>query len=358
MNIYTRRDGRLEGRVYLGKDGQGKRKYKSFYGATVEEIERKYGISRLSLEPVCKKTEMTVSELAADWLLSVQNRVKGSTLANYQMKLRKHILPAFGTKCACTLDGKDIYRFMNEKISSGLSVRYVSDILVLMKSIFRCGVREYGFKNVFDGITMPKKQLTEIRLLTKDEENRLKSYISSTPSRFTLGIALTMYTGLRIGEICALQGRDIDIISCTLTVRHTIQRVQCSDDGAKTRLMITEPKSEKSRRVIPIPECLTALLRKFRTDESCFLLTGTDRPMEPRAMQYRFSRLLKKLGLPHIHYHALRHKFSTSAIELGFDVKTLSEILGHSSVELTMRLYVHSSFERKRACMDLFRWSE
>lgn len=156
MNIYTRRDGRLEGRVYLGKDGQGKRKYKSFYGATVEEIERKYGISRLSLEPVCKKTEMTVSELAADWLLSVQNRVKGSTLANYQMKLRKHILPAFGTKCACTLDGKDIYRFMNEKISSGLSVRYVSDILVLMKSVFRCGVLNMDSKTYLTVSPCPK----------------------------------------------------------------------------------------------------------------------------------------------------------------------------------------------------------
>lgn len=358
LNIYSRRDGRYEGRIYLGRDDDGKRKYKSYYGATADEVLRKYEMARFSCAQSLPVTQMTVGELASEWLISVQNRVKESTFANYRMKLRKHVIPSFGETNCCSVGSRDIYRFINAKIASGLSVRYVSDILVLMKSLFKYAAREYGVKNVFDGIAMPKKSQSEVRLLTKAEESRLKRYISDEPSLVGMGVALTMYTGLRIGELCALKWSDIDLENRTLTVRKTIQRIQCQDGVSKTKLVISEPKSAKSRRTIPIPRCMIKMLRSFKADDEAFLLTATEKPMEPRAMQYRFARLLKKLGLPHIHYHALRHRFSTSAIELGFDVKTLSEILGHSSVELTMRLYVHSSFERKRACMDMFRWSD
>lgn len=358
LNIYVRKDGRYEGRINLGRGENGKRRYKSYYGATAEEVRRKYKISQLSYVPSESVTKMTVSGLAAEWLLSVKNRIKESTLANYRLKLVKHILPCFGAIGICSFGSRDIYAFIDQKIAAGLSVRYVSDILVLMKSLFKYAAREYGIKNVFDGIAMPKKQQNEVRLLSPEEESRLKAYITDNPSLVCMGIALTMYTGLRIGELCALQWSDIDLKNKTLTVRKTIQRIQSYDDNGKTKLVITEPKSARSRRTIPIPKCIMKMLRRFKSDDRAFLLTGTDKPMEPRALQYRFSRLLKKLGLPHIHYHALRHRFSTSAIELGFDVKTLSEILGHSSVELTMRLYVHSSFERKRACMDMFRWSD
>ncbi|MBR1749888.1 MAG: site-specific integrase [Ruminococcus sp.] len=358
LNIYSRKDGRFEGRVYLGRDEDGKRRYRSYYGATEDEVLRRYEIAQLSIVSSAPTAKLTVGELAAEWLLSVQNRVKESTLANYRLKLKKHIIPSFGSISCFALGSKEIYGFINSKIAAGLSVRYVSDILVLMKSLFKYAAREYGIKNVFDGIALPKKQQKEVRILTKDEESSLKMYISESPSLVGMGIALTMYTGLRIGELCALQWSYIDLKNRTLTVRKTIQRIQNINGDSKTKLVITEPKSARSRRTIPIPECMIGMLRRFKADDSCFLLTGGDKPMEPRALQYRFARLLKKLSLPHIHYHALRHRFSTSAIELGFDVKTLSEILGHSSVELTMRLYVHSSFERKRVCMDLFRWSD
>lgn len=356
LNIYTRKDGRFEGRVYLGKNENGKRRYKSYYGATAEEVRRKHELAQFSAVPNIPTAKMTIATLAAEWLLSVQNRVKESTLANYRLKLKKHIIPSFGVMNCCAVGSKEIYGFMNAKIGEGLSSRYVSDILVIMKSMFKYAAREYGIKNVFDGITMPKKQSKEVRLLTKNEENRLKTYITDKPSLVGMGIALTMYTGLRVGELCALTWEDIDLENRTLTVKKTMQRIQNHKGGTKTKLIISEPKSEKSRRVIPIPECMIKMLRSFKADDNCFLLTGKDKPMEPRAMQYRFSRLLKKLDLPHIHYHALRHGWASRAIELGFDVKTLSEILGHSSVELTMRLYVHSSFERKRACMDMFSW--
>ena len=171
LNIYSRKDGRYEGRVYLGKDENGKRRYKSYYGATAEEVLRKHELAQFSVVPNIPASKMTIATLAAEWLLSVQNRVKESTLANYRLKLKKHVIPSFGAMNCWAVGSREIYGFINKKIADGLSSRYVSDILVVMKSIFKYAAREYGIKNVFDGISMPKKKQKEVRLLTKDEES-------------------------------------------------------------------------------------------------------------------------------------------------------------------------------------------
>lgn len=160
-----------------------------------------------------------------------------------------------------------------------------------------------------------------------------------------------MTTGLRIGELCSLQWRDIDLEKRILTVKKTMQRIQCPTAASKTKLIITDPKSESSRRQIPIPECMMSFLLKFKGKPSEYVLTGTEKPIEPRAMQYRFRTILKNAKLPSVHFHALRHIFATNCIRLGFDVKALSELLGHSSVEITLNRYVHSSFDQKREYM-------
>ena len=159
--------------------------------------------------------------------------------------------------------------------------------------------------------------------------------------------------GLRIGEVCALQWKDIDLEKRILTVSKTIQRVQCRTGAKHTKLIITEPKSESSKRTIPIPDCLLPLLKQFRDNDEVSVVSGKKKPVEPRTMQYRFAKILHNADLPSFNYHSLRHLFATRCVELGFDVKTLSEILGHSSVEVTLNRYIHSDLERKRTCMSL-----
>ena len=139
-------------------------------------------------------------------------------------------------------------------------------------------------------------------------------------------------------------------------MRHTLQRIQTFDNSKKTKIVITEPKSVSSVRDIPIPECLLRLLEKHRKDDDMFVLSGSRKPVECRSVQYHFANLLKNGNLPSVHFHSLRHAFATNCIALGFDVKTLSEILGHSRVEITLNRYVHSSIERKRACMSMLKW--
>ncbi|MBP3855114.1 MAG: site-specific integrase [Ruminiclostridium sp.] len=356
-NIYQRRDGRFEARLSLGKDENGKRHYRSFYGSTYAEAENKL----LSVqEKHCfdiSLTEITVKELSYEYLQVVRARLKESSIANYSMKLEKHIIPELGNITCCLLRSSDVSEFIDRKLKSGLSARYVSDIVVLLKSIFRYASRTYGIKNPTEAIAMSKRTKTEIEILNSDQQTKLLNYLRGSISLTSLGICISLYTGIRIGELCALQWRDIDFDNCTIKISKTIQRIQHNVGNKKTKLIITEPKSQSSVRTIPIPRFLMEMLCKAKSSSECFVLSGNNKPVEPRAMQYRFAKLLKKVNLPSVHFHSLRHAFATNCIALGFDVKTLSEILGHSSVEITLNRYVHSSMDRKRAYMGLLKWA-
>lgn len=222
----------------------------------------------------------------------------------------------------------------------------------MLKSLFSYASREYGIKNTLKGLIMPKCEKTEIQLLSTKEQKTLINYVVKKPSLTNLGIAISLYTGIRIGELCALQWGDIDFKKRILTVKKTVQRIQNYGGNTKTKLIITSPKSRSSIREIPLPKFILSVLEKFRNNDYIYILSGKVKPIEPRTMQYRFKKILKNVNLPSVHFHSLRHTFATKAIELGFDVKTLSEILGHSSVEITLNRYIHSSLNRKRTCME------
>ena len=350
MNLYLRKDGRYESRVPNGKKTDGKRAFLYVLARTKEQcIERVQAIHRQHRpQGYCT---LTVAELFSEWHRSILHRVKESTAANYTMKADKHILPAFGDMPVSILTADSIYDFIAEKQKAGFSPRYIADIVILMKTIFKYAVRTYQIFNPLEGIVLPKRKSPEIQLLDEAEQKTLQQYIGDHQNRSTMGTALSMTTGLRIGELCPLQWRYIDLEKRILTVSKTMQRIQCPTASSKTKLIITDPKSESSRRQIPIPECMVSFLLKFKGKPNEYILTGTEKPIEPRAMQYRFQTILKNAKLPSVHFHALRHIFASNCIKLGFDVKALSELLGHSSVEITLNRYVHSSFEQKREYM-------
>ncbi len=351
-NIYHRKDGRFEGRLSKGKKRNGHRRFQYFFGKTRGEVEEKIDAYRLETAPKSDCT-LTLKELFEEWFSSVQYRIKESTAANYRMKANKHILPKFGGFRISKLGSAEINAFVKSKFDAGFSYRYVADIVILMKSLFKYAVRVYHVFNPMSEVILPHRKSEEIRILDSDEQKRLSEYAEHNTNRTSLGIALSMNMGLRIGELCALQWRDVDLEKRVLTVRRTLQRIQTMDSVTRTKLILTDPKSESSKRSIPIPKFLIPQLTKFAGRSTDFILSGKEKPIEPRTMQYRFARVLKNAELPSVHFHALRHMFASNCVKLGFDVKTLSEILGHSSVETTLNRYVHSSFEQKVACMSL-----
>lgn len=272
-----------------------RKKYRFFYGKTKDEAEYKMAVAFQN--NICDDktvTKITVKELAVEWLCVVKSRIKESTAANYRMKIERHILPYFGGISSAMLKAKTVSKFVQKKLKDGFSARYVCDILTLLKSIFRYANREYHIANILDGIIMPKREKTEIKILSKDEQNRLMNYVKFNKNFSTLGVALSLYTGLRIGELCALKWENIDIEKRTLTVKNTIQRIQNFDGKQKTKVIITEPKSRTSKRIIPIPDCLIPMLKELKVRKDSFVLTGTNNPIEPRTMQYRLKQILKK----------------------------------------------------------------
>ena len=163
---YRRKDGRYEARVLLGKDENGKRRYRSFYGSSAEEAEFKMLAAREPDTVSADLTEMTVKELTMEYITVIKPRLKESREVNYRMKAEKHIIPAFGNMKCCLLKANDVYQFIESKLKSGLSARYVSDIIVLLKSVYRYASRVYGVNNCLEGIVMPKRTKPEIAVLS------------------------------------------------------------------------------------------------------------------------------------------------------------------------------------------------
>lgn len=346
FNIYYRRDGRWEGRISCGKNKDGKRKFKYFLSSSKEKvIDRMRTFMENKLSNIdCDKT---VFSIYSEWINSIQFQIKESTIANYKTKAIKHIIPEIGSKTIRAINKDDIHALINKKLKEGLSNRYVGDIIITLKSIFKYAASCYNFFNPLIDVKLPKRMKSNVQLLDVNEEKKLREFTYQNRNESTLGVILAMTTGIRIGELCALKWSDINLKKQTLTISKTIQRIQTHDEIKKTKIIITEPKSETSKRIIPIPTCIIPLLKEYKTDNRVYLLSNTTKPIEPRTMQYRFKKILQSLALPSIHFHALRHMFASRCVKLGFDIKSLSEILGHSSVEITLNRYVHSSFEQK-----------
>ena len=308
--------------------------------------------------------EKTFQEAAFLWLSEMKYSVKQSTLMQYERLVYAHLIPEFGKTPVYQLEGPEITTFINQKIgmgrldgAGGLSAKSVRDIAVVLKTILKFS-QKMGWcnaeKNQFQ---MPKVRKGEVSVLSKDQQSALEAYLAKKEDLSRLGVLICMYTGLRIGEICALKWGDIHFETSSLSVRHTLLRISKSgtEAGQKTKVVLDTPKTESSLREIPLPLFLLVKLYPYRelySPEAFFLTCKQDRYIEPRTYQYRFKKYLRESGLPNLNFHALRHSFATRCIELGFDIKTLSEILGHADVNTTLRCYVHSSLELKRAQME------
>lgn len=349
-NIYKRKDGRWEGRYKSGYNCHGKAIYRSVYAHTYQEVKEKLLKLKTASVNIVPSGKRTVRDVFGEWLTAIRLKVKASTFSCYSIKVEKHILPVFGGLLYEKLTVSSIHEFIKTKLKDGLSSRYVGDIIVVFKSMAKYISKIHGYANPLENVVIPKKDKNDKQLLSKSEQKDLCRYMMDKTDNTKLGVLLSYYTGLRIGEICGLKWGDIDLNKGILRVERTVQRIY---ESGSTRLIIDSPKSKSSIRTIPIPKFLRESLQKFRNIDSAFVLSGTEKLIEPRTMQYRFKSLLKKVNLPSVNYHSLRHMFATNCIELGFDVKTLSEILGHSSAEITLNRYIHSSMERKTVCMNL-----
>ena len=308
------------------------------------------------------KNTATFNVWLDQWLYHVRPQTKESSYMRYKNLVDTHIRPRLGTLELSQITTSIMEEYITEKLyagrinqSGGLSPKTVSDLLAVIKNSFRfIQTQGQDIPCAFSQLTV-KKSMTHVHVLTHAEVQLLTSFLLKDPDCCKLGVLICLYTGIRIGELCALKWKHVSISETTLKIEQTMQRMQqeLSVGSSKTRVVITSPKSFSAIRIIPLPEFLVPQLCKFQSDPEAFFLTGfTDSYIEPRTMQNHFQNYLKLCGIRHVNFHALRHTFATHCVELGFDLKTLSEILGHSSVKITLDKYVHSSMEQKRINMS------
>lgn len=350
--IYKRKDGLWEARYLKEIDIYGKKKYGSVYARTYREAKEKrqavldHMLLFQSAPPV---RQITIGKLVQEWLLINQPRLKPSSYQRYQGFWRNHIEGPIGTVCVTYLTTAGIQQFAANRLTAGLSPQSVNAVLIFLHSVLTYGHQQYRLP--MPDIVYLAVSRKEMRVLSASEQQTLVKHLLIDTDIYKLGILVALYMGLRIGELCGLRWSDIS--EDCIKIRRTVQRLK-KTDGSGTELHIGSPKTDSSARIIPIPSFLQPLIDNFRpsNDERYFLAGhSTDIP-EPRKMQYKFKRYLQAAGIEKANFHALRHTFATRAVECGFEIKSLSEVLGHSNVNITLNKYVHSSFELKQENME------
>lgn len=296
-----------------------------------------------------KKANFGIEKMSKEWLFFNKNSLKKSTLQTYEYLLEKHIEnSALADKPIYKISAEEIVGYSETLLEKGLSPKTVNCVLLIIHSIFKYAKTLYGITPPYIKYVRDTKR--ETRVLTPLEQNRLELYLKRDTDIFKLGMLFALYTGVRIGELCALKWGDIN--DGTVKICKTMRRLKNSD--GKSVVMLDKPKTESSNRTIPLPDFLAKYVENLRkTDEEFFLSNNKLDKIEPRLMQKKFTKLTEELKLGGATFHTLRHTFATRCIECGFDAKTLSEILGHSDVKTTLNRYVHCSLELKRNSMNL-----
>lgn len=359
-NIYRRKDGRWEARYIKGHRLNGQIHYGYCYGRTYHEARDKVNKARFALmndqpQPVHGKRKK-LSDYCDEWLYLKRSSVKPATFVKYATILEKHIRPDLGDyfseAVSTVLVEQFSYRLLHEK---NLSPKTVRDILSVLNSILNYTARENPLAKPVT-VIYPRPEHREMRVLTVEEQRRFTEYLFQNMDTCKFGVLLALLTGLRIGEICALKWEDVSLENKVIYVRHTMQRLKNPDllSDKKTKIVTGVPKSGRSVRNIPMNEDIRKLCSRWKEeDPEAYILTGKrEQFLEPRTVQYRLKRYTRDCDLKDVHFHTLRHSFATRCVEAGFEIRSLSEILGHSSTTITLECYVHSSMRLKRQNME------
>lgn len=297
-----------------------------------------------------------------NWLIEKKDYIKESTYANYSNIIFNHIIPKLGNYKLSELNHQIIQSFLLELSKSGrkdnkggLSEKTIKDITIIIKGSIKKAINEKKIEYMELTFNYPKdNKENKIYILTKNEQNKITNYVLDNLSSKNIGLLISLYYGIRIGELCALKWSDIDFKKSILKINKTMQRIYIKDKEQNySKVIITSPKTKNSNREIPINKDFLEILKTIKTDSNNYILTESDKYMEPRTYRKIFDNILEELKINHFNYHALRHTFATNCISLGVDYKTVSELLGHANVNITLNLYVHPRYSQKKKCVDL-----
>lgn len=306
---------------------------------------------------------LAYSDYLKHWLSGKEKLVKASSYANYSLKVENHLIPTLGKYNVREIDSVLVQKVIFSWLSTGscvatggLSLKSVKDLVTLIRSTLRDAAKEGYRDNLPIEVQYPRA--TEVftkETMEASSQKRFVSYLEDNPCPHNLGLLIAMYTGMRIGEICALQWKNIDLKNHVIHVDKTLGRIFGRDSKGEpySKVVISSPKTAHSHRALPIAKGLYDILSAHVvSDGSAYLLTGNLGYTEPSNYRQYYYKLLKKLNIPQLNFHGLRHTFASRLIEKGADYKTVSELLGHANVNMTLNIYVHSNIGQKRKAVE------
>jgi len=350
-NIHKRKsDGRWESRCLYFDKILNRKKYRYFYGKSYKEAsdKREKFLHRGCMDKLEKPLNETLSfkEAAMEWLAAIKESSKQSTYVKYSMIYGKYLKETVDDILLADFVGSDVSKKIFDYSFTNLSDSLKKSICCVMNQILKYVSQHYSMELPLlkCGKTSHKTKPTET--FTKREQSALFSSLENNMDLHKMAISLSIQTGMRIGEICSLKWEDIDLEHRTIRVNRTVQRLAVENGQTKTALVETAPKSLFSKREIPVTQSVISMFVQSR--HAGAYVFGGDKPMEPRTLQNRFKKLLHTSGIRYRNFHVLRHTFATNCIANGMDVKSLSEILGHANVNITLNRYVHPSMDTKR----------
>lgn len=299
-----------------------------------------------------KKNSITYNDVLSFWLNSKSN-LKIQSKLNYENLINRYIKNSIGSISITKIKGDDINNFIYS-LKNKVAISTQKKLVYIIKTSLT-----YAYSNKYcNYIDLTnirfKKEKQNIFILSKEEQYLLEMVLKEKINIRKICLLLCLYTGLRVGEVCGLKWEDIDFSNKSLIIKRTIIRIKSQDNNSKTKTILIEstPKSETSKRVIPIPNFIIELLKDFKEKDNYFILSNSDKLYDPRYLESFYKRILKKCNIKNNKFHTLRHTFATRSIESKMDIKTLSEILGHSSVEITLKLYVHPTYDMKKMSLE------
>lgn len=351
-NIFKRKDGRWEARYLKGYSLDGKNKYGSVYGKSYSEVKNKRANLLINYSPTVKKkrnNNYKLTDKVNVWLDQQKLAIKITTYTYYKNIVNKYIINNLGNMYIDNITNEVVIKFVTDLIDNyklkNSTVREITTILLQILNFCDKKIK----------VKLPRLEKKKIQILTKNEKETLELQVINNLNQYSIGILISLYAGLRIGEVCGLQWKDIDFFNGTISVSKTITRVSNIENSlSKTKLILIEAKTKNSLRIIPINNNLIKLLKKVKgnTPDDYYVLSANKKYIDPRNYYNQYKKILKTCGLEKYNYHVLRHTFATNCTELGLDPKSLSEILGHSDIRITLSLYVHPNFELKRTFMN------
>lgn len=331
------------------------------FGKSYEETEQKLEAASAEISARILEKEGTFAELSNEWLQLKVPQLKASSIAKYTNLLDLYLLPAFEDKSVSEISRTDIIQWSSELLTSGgakakgLAPKTVNSILSLMTNILEYAAREKSIQTADTKDISIKQPQKPMRILSRVEQQRLSSYLKDNLTPCNMGILLCLYTGLRIGEICALTWKDILMDEQCLYIHQTMQRIQVKDNGGKkTAVIIMPPKSDCSIRRIPIPDKIRQLLSQIQKQDKAYLLTGMVHSyVEPRNTENRFKAVTKECNINDVNFHALRHTFASILIGNEVPLINVSNFLGHSDISTTANIYAHLDKAGKQVGADV-----